>query len=213
MVAFLGAFDRKLLNHHLCSPMQGGERVRPLRCGFASESSVGVSLCRAARGMPCADAPVNVSRSWTPDSRRLSGLRLGFKECSVTPRSSYNLSDLRLFSCQTLRRARQSVVDTHPSQPAYPLLTRPLLRQVLSVEYASIPLYRGRDEFRPHRRHVLASSPEYPGEPITRENPMSDIRPEDEAAIRAVLVDSYKAWRLTTPTAWSPTTPRTRPPS
>jgi uncharacterized protein (TIGR02246 family) len=40
----------------------------------------------------------------------------------------------------------------------------------------------------------LTSSPEYPGEPITRENPMSDIRAEDQAAIQAVLVDSYKAW-------------------
>src|SRR6266702_3625668 len=27
-----------------------------------------------------------------------------------------------------------------------------------------------------------------------RENPMSDIHAEDEAAIQAVLVDSYKAW-------------------
>jgi hypothetical protein len=33
---------------------------------------------------------------------------------SVTPRSSHNPADLRLFSCQTLRRARRSVVDTHP---------------------------------------------------------------------------------------------------
>jgi uncharacterized protein (TIGR02246 family) len=64
----------------------------------------------------------------------------------------------------------------------------------LSVEHASTPLYRGRDEFRPHRRYVLTSSPEYLGEPITRENPMSDSRVEDEAAIQAVLVESYKAW-------------------
>jgi uncharacterized protein (TIGR02246 family) len=33
-----------------------------------------------------------------------------------------------------------------------------------------------------------------PAEPITRENPMSNTRAEDEAAIQAVLVDSYKAW-------------------
>src|SRR5260221_6705398 len=33
-----------------------------------------------------------------------------------------------------------------------------------------------------------------PGEPITRENPMSNSRAEDEAAIQALLVDSYKAW-------------------
>src|SRR3954454_6805479 len=33
-----------------------------------------------------------------------------------------------------------------------------------------------------------------PDEPITRENPMSDRRTEDQAAIQAVLVDSYKAW-------------------
>jgi uncharacterized protein (TIGR02246 family) len=33
-----------------------------------------------------------------------------------------------------------------------------------------------------------------PGEPITRENPMSEIRAADEAAIQAVLADSYKAW-------------------
>jgi hypothetical protein len=62
----------------------------------------------------------------------------------------------------------------------------------LFVERASTPLYRGRDEFRPLRRYVLTSSPEYPGEPITRENPMSDSRAEDEAAIQVVLVDSYK---------------------
>src|ERR1700677_992985 len=29
---------------------------------------------------------------------------------------------------------------------------------------------------------------------ITRENPMSDSRADDEAAIQAVLVDSYQAW-------------------
>jgi uncharacterized protein (TIGR02246 family) len=40
----------------------------------------------------------------------------------------------------------------------------------------------------------VTSSPEYPGEPIKGENPMSDSRSEDEAAIQAVLVDSYKAW-------------------
>jgi len=33
-----------------------------------------------------------------------------------------------------------------------------------------------------------------PGDPITRENPMSYSRAADEAAIQAVLVDSYKAW-------------------
>jgi hypothetical protein len=33
-----------------------------------------------------------------------------------------------------------------------------------------------------------------PDEPVTRENPMSDIRAEDTAAIQAVLADSCKAW-------------------
>ncbi|MBO2444288.1 SgcJ/EcaC family oxidoreductase [Actinomadura nitritigenes] len=33
-----------------------------------------------------------------------------------------------------------------------------------------------------------------PGEPITRENPMPNTRVQDEAAIQAVLADSYKAW-------------------
>jgi uncharacterized protein (TIGR02246 family) len=33
-----------------------------------------------------------------------------------------------------------------------------------------------------------------PGEPVTRENPMSESRTEDEAAIQAVLAESYKAW-------------------
>jgi len=33
-----------------------------------------------------------------------------------------------------------------------------------------------------------------PDEPVSRENPMSDTRAADEAAIQAVLVDSYQAW-------------------
>src|ERR1041385_4371634 len=33
-----------------------------------------------------------------------------------------------------------------------------------------------------------------PDGPFTREIPMSDSRADDEAAIQAVLVDSYKAW-------------------
>jgi uncharacterized protein (TIGR02246 family) len=33
-----------------------------------------------------------------------------------------------------------------------------------------------------------------PAEPMTRENPMSNSRVDDEAAIQAVLVDSYRAW-------------------
>jgi uncharacterized protein (TIGR02246 family) len=38
------------------------------------------------------------------------------------------------------------------------------------------------------------SSPEEPAGPDTEENPMSDSRAQDEAAIQAVLVDSYQAW-------------------
>jgi uncharacterized protein (TIGR02246 family) len=33
-----------------------------------------------------------------------------------------------------------------------------------------------------------------PDEPVTKEHPMSDNHVEDEAAIKAVLVESYKAW-------------------
>jgi uncharacterized protein (TIGR02246 family) len=40
----------------------------------------------------------------------------------------------------------------------------------------------------------VTSSPEHLGEPITKENPMSDNPAEDEAAIQAVLVESYQAW-------------------
>jgi uncharacterized protein (TIGR02246 family) len=33
-----------------------------------------------------------------------------------------------------------------------------------------------------------------PGDPITRENPISESRAEDEAAIQAVLIASYRGW-------------------
>lgn len=44
------------------------------------------------------------------------------------------------------------------------------------------------DEFRHRRRYVVAT------DPLTRENPMSDNRDADKAAIQAVLTASYKAW-------------------
>jgi hypothetical protein len=36
--------------------------------------------------------------------------------------------------------------------------------------------------------------PNTPGGPVRGEIPMPDIRADDEAAIQAVLADSYKAW-------------------
>jgi len=138
------------VGRYLCR--RSGRDGRPCRCG---------SPCR-----PGSRADPTCTRSLTNHTPQATG-RSVTPDRPTTPLTCvYFVSDASEGS--TIRHRHP------PLQPAYPLLTRPLLRQPLSVEDASTLLYRGRDEFRPHRRYVLTSSPEYPGR--TDHKGESDVR-------------------------------------